>query len=398
MVNSPYRITATAPAYSPRTACAPLPATGVYRGKNATNDICQVQVRVSNPHGTSATGRIRPPDEGAVVVNSLGVLVAPPGCGCETMQAPTEFDYAPKPSITSVSTSAGAASLASEKGGTVLTIRGKGLDPLAIDWADFGNPALESSMDTNYVFLTGTEMQIVAPAQAVTVGPLEVPFSVKTMAGQSAPVTVTYAGVPDVTGVVNTVNSTKLDGTSGAPDTGGTPIRVSGHGFEGQLIAPIVFSDAESTLSTGTQYTYTVNSDTSLSTQTVAQNPALVDVELCTVSGCSLDPPADYLYLYPPGNPQVTSVSPSSGPAGGGTKVTVDGDNLGCPLSVYFGTVKAESFTPVQAVLDCGSTTRVLATSPGGTAGTSVLVTVGTIESYFTGSGRGTSTGSFTYK
>ena len=81
---------------------------------------------VTGSHGTSAAGHILPPAEGAVTVNSLGVLVAPPGCGCETMQAPTEFDYLPAPSITSVSTSSGAASLASEKGGTVITVRGKG--------------------------------------------------------------------------------------------------------------------------------------------------------------------------------------------------------------------------------------------------------------------------------
>jgi len=398
VVNSPYRITATAPAYSSRTACAPLPATGVYRGENAANDICQVQVRVTNPHGTSATGRIRPPDEGAVVVNSLGVLVAPPGCGCETMQAPTEFDYAPKPSISSVSTSAGAASLASEKGGTVVTIHGSGLDPLTIDWADFGNPALESSMDTNYVFLTGTEMQIVAPRRALTTDPSTVPISVKSLAGQSAPATVSYAGVPEVTAVVNTINSTELDGTYGAPDTGRTPIQVSGQGFAGQLIAPIEFADTSSPFSLGTQYTFTVNGNTSLATQTVAQNPALVDVRLCTVTGCSRNRPADLLYIYPPGNPRVTSVSPASGPAAGGTKVTIGGNNLGCPLEVFFGNVKAESFTLVKALLDCGSTTTVRATSPPGTAGTEVGVTVGTIESYFTGSGRGTTTARFTYK
>jgi len=398
-VNSRYRITATPPAYSPRTACSPLPQTGVFAGENATNDICQVQVRVANAHGSSATGPILPPAEGPVVVNSLGVLVAPPGCHCETEQAPTEFDYVPAPSISSVSTSAGAASLASENGGTVITVRGAGFDPLTIDWADFGPPGLGSSIDTDYVFLTGTEMQIVAPGrQALTVGPSSVSFSVKTPAGRSASRTVRYAGVPKVTGVVNAINSRELDGTYGAPDTGGTPITVSGQGFAGQLIAPIEFTDTKTPYSLGTQYTFTVNGDTSLSTQTVAQNPAIVDVRLCTVTACSRNRPADLLYLYPPGNPRVTSVVPNSGPAAGGTKVTIGGENLGCPLEVFFGNVKAESFTPVQALLDCGSTTTLHATSPPGKGGTKVPVTVGTIESYFTGSGRGTTTGSFTYK
>jgi hypothetical protein len=65
-----------------------------------------------------------------------------------------------------------------------------------IDWADFGNPGLESSMDVDYVYLTGTEMQIVAPPQTATSNPLEVPFSVKTLAGQSNAVPVTYASTP----------------------------------------------------------------------------------------------------------------------------------------------------------------------------------------------------------
>jgi len=396
-VNSPYRITATPPAYSAGTACSPLPSSGVFTGEDAANDICQVQVRVANANGTSATGRILPPAEGAVVVNSLGVLVPPPGCKCETAQAPTEFDYVPTPAITSVSTSSGPANLASEKGSTVITVGGSGFDPLTIDWADFGQTSLESSMDTNYVFLTGSEMQIIAPSEALTVGPWSVPLSVNSLAGQSAPTTATYAGVPQVTAVVNTTNSTELDGTYGAPDTGRTPIQVSGRGFAGQLVAPIVFTDTQSPYSTGTQYTFTVNSDTSLSTETVAQDPALVDVQVCTVTACSRKRPADLLYLYPPGNPQVTSVSPSSGPAAGGTKVTIGGDNLGCALEVFFGNVKAKSVKPVKALLDCGSTTTVHATSPPGMVGANVPVSVETIESYFTGSGRGTTTASFTY-
>jgi hypothetical protein len=397
-VDHPYEITVTAPAYSSHTSCSPLPSTGVYKGESAANDICQVQVGVANQHGTSAPGHILPPWEGTVTVNSLGVLVAPPGCKCETEPAPTEFDYVPAPVIRSVSSSSGPASLASEKGGTVLTVDGAGFDPLTIDWADFGDPNLESSVDTNYVFLTGTEMQIVAPAESLSVGPLDIPLRVKTYGGQSGPTTVTYAGVPVVTAVVNTANSTALDGIYGAADTGRTPIEVSGRGFSGQLIAPIEFSGTKTSYSVGTQYVFTVESDTSLSTQTVQQNPALVDVRLCTVTGCSLNRPADLLYLYPPGNPNAASVKPASGPATGGTKVAIAGNNLGCPLDVYFGNVLAESVTPVKAILDCGSTTTVDATSPPGETGTTVAVSVSTVESYFTGSGLGSTSARFAYK
>ena len=33
-----------------------------------------------------------------------------------------------------------------------------------LDWADFGDPAPGGSQDIDYAFLSGTEMQIVAPA------------------------------------------------------------------------------------------------------------------------------------------------------------------------------------------------------------------------------------------
>ena len=397
-VDSPNRITVTPPAYSASTTCAPLPTTGVYAGENAANDICQVQVQVTNSRGQSSLGQILPPDEGPFAVNSLGVLVPPAGCGCEIAQAPTEYDYVPPPTITSVSTSTGgAANLASEKGTTVLTVHGTGLNPLTIDWANFGPASRETSQNTGFIFMTGTELQIDVPTQSVTTGLLKVPFSVRTLAGQSAATSVTYAGIPRVTRVVNARQHKTFRGIYGAQDTGGTPITISGKGFTRQ-VSLVEFTDAESPNSTGTQYTFDVASYRSLRTQTVQQNPALANVELCTVTGCSRPVRADRLYLYPPGNPDVTSVSPSSGKAAGGTKVTIHGNNLGCAIGVFFGKARARSFTQTQTFLDCGSTIRLTARSPKGKAGAKVPVSVETIESYFAGTGHGTTSAKFTYK
>ncbi len=395
-VMSPYRIAVTPPTYSSHQACSPLPTTGVYAGENATNDICQVQVRVSNTNGTSSIAKILPPLEGAVAFNSEGVVAPPPGCNCEVAPAASEFDYTPAAKISSVSTSSGPASLANENGGTLITVHGAGLNLQTLDWSDIGAPSQASSIDTAFVFVTGTEMQVTAPAQPPTVDALTLPFSVKNLAGQSPSKNLTYAGVPNVTAVVNTINSTQLNGSYGGPDTGRTPIQVSGGGFNGQLLR-VQFTDSNSPFSLGTQYSFTTASDTSLSTQTVAQNPAIVDVQACTVSGCSVNPPADLFYLYPPGDPKVDSISPTSGPAAGGTKTVISGENLGCPLSVFFGNVQAASFTPVQTFLDCGSTAAVDATSPPGTSRTKLPVTVTTVESYFTGSGRSQTNASFTY-
>jgi hypothetical protein len=390
-VDSPYRIAVTPPAYSARTACSPLPSGGVYSGEDARNDICQVQVRVSNRHGSSAVGRILPPLEGAIVLDAMGVLVAPPGCGCETAPAPTEYDYAPAPSITSVSTTtADPGSLASEGGGTLITVTGQGFNPLTIEWADFGPPALESSMDTDFAYLSGTQMQIAAPGEPLSTEPVAVRFSVRSLAGQSSGSSVAYAGVPLVTAALNTAT-----GKNGAADTGGAPMAITGHGFD-QAVGPLQFVDT-STQALATQYTYTARTDSRISTESVASNPGLDDVEVCSVTACSLNPPADYFYLYPPGNPKVTSVTPATGPAGGGTKVAIRGQNLGCVTGVFFGTVAAAKFSNQQAELDCGSTTLVKAVAPAGKAGTKVKVTVTTVESEFTGSGHSSSTAFFSY-
>ncbi len=397
VVDNDNRITVTPPAYAPSTTCSPLPTGGVYAGENASNDICQTLVRVGNAHGLSPVAKIPAPYEGAYATNSLGDTVLPAGCGCEGVPAPDEYDYLPQPAITSVSTSSGAASLASESGDTLITIHGRGFSPLAIDWVDFGDPGDESSVDTDYQFVSGTEIQIVAPAQPTTVDPFTIPVSVRTLAGQSAPASATYAGIPTVTSVTNTQNAKRLDGVSGASDSGGTPIQIDGRGFAGQLTGPIQFTDSASGPSFGTQYTYRVVSDDEVDSSTPQINPGLDDVQLCTVSGCSATSPADELWLYPPGDPRVTSVTPSSGPAAGGTATRVHGANLGCPLQVFFGNAVAASFSAVKSDLDCGATSEVRATSPAGPAGTKVPVTVQTVESYFTGSGRGTTTAGFSY-
>jgi Pro-kumamolisin, activation domain/IPT/TIG domain len=395
------QIQVTPPPYSPQTACTPLPKTGVYAGEGAGNDICQVQVVVHGPSGASATGKILAPLEGSPTAEQDGALEAPPGCGCEVYPAATEFDYAPAPEITSVSTSQGAASLASETGETLVTVHGRGLSRFTFDYAFFGQPGLESSLDYGISFASGIELQIAAPAtasspQTATVQPTSLPFSVRTLAGYSAQTPIEYAGVPRVSAVANTTSKITLEGVGGAPDTGGTALSISGKGMEGQVTV-VRFEGTEGPESQGTNYAFNATSDKRLLTQTVSQNPALVNVQACTVSGCSATSNGDQLYLYPPGQPAVESLTPSKGSSAGGTTVVVHGQNLGCPLAVAFGEILAESFTPVQALLACGSTTAVDAVSPAGSPGGEVPVTVTTLESYFTSTGDAPSTARFRF-
>jgi hypothetical protein len=390
------RITVRAPRITAATACAKLPHAGVYAGENAGNDVCQVQVRVRTAEGVSAPSRIRPPLEGPLWRNVLGVLLHP-ACSCEVAQADDEFDYLPRPRIDSVSTSGGPASLASERGGSVITVKGSGLNPLDIDWANFGDPANDASVHVGYVFLSGRKMQIRAPRHEVTLGIGSTMLSVKTLAGQSNAKPVRYAGLPAATSVINPANRTRIGGVGGAPSTGGTPIEVRGARFRGQILSLAISGLNAAEASAGTQYRFTVSNATSLRTRTTAQNPGLVAVEPCTVTGCAKGSLRAGLLLYPPGLPHVTAVSPASGPAAGGTPITVTGHGLGCPLQVLVGGVPATGVTPGTSIIGCGSTTTLTAITPAGTSQTAAPVTVTTAAGAFSGRA-GSSSASFAYR
>jgi hypothetical protein len=365
--------------------------------QNALNDICQTQVVVTTPKGQSSTSPILPLYEGAIAFASDGVLPAPPGD--EAAPAATEYDYVPLPQITSISTTAGPGSLASENGDSVVTIRGKGFNLASLEWVNFGDPTQASSQQFfNLVEVTGTKIEIVAPPfGAETIDPSNVPVSVQSAAGLSNQTDATYAGAPTISNVLATAGPTAQTNT--APDTGGTPIDVKGQGLANQVLA-LTFNDVSpNPFSFGTQYHFTVNSDTDITSTTVSQNPAVVDTQACTVTDCSPptsanNDPSDVFILYPPGDPKIDSITPNTGPASGGTKVTITGENLGCVTSVTFGSVAAVDATNAEALLDCGSTNTVTVTAPPGSVGP-VTVSLQTVESEVTGAPP--ATGTFTY-
>ncbi len=88
----------------------------------------------------------------------------------------------------------------------------------------------------------------------------------------------------------------------------------------------------------------------------------------------------------------------TAGPANGGTKVTINGRDLGCVSGVFFGTVPAKKIHNPTTFGHCGSTTQIVATAPAGTPGRTAKVTVTTIESEFTGTGRSKSAATYTYQ
>jgi hypothetical protein len=112
------------------------------------------------------------------------------------------------------------------------------------------------------------------------------------------------------------------------------------------------------------------------STQILAVAPAhpagQVRITVTTPGGSSASTPNDiYTYAYPV--PRVTSISPTSGPAAGGTTVTVAGYGFTGATGVYFGTTLVTSTIVVNAQAN-----QLTVKSPAGTSGATVNVRVRT--------------------
>jgi hypothetical protein len=380
-VVSSYEVLATVPALSgTQTTCE--------TALSASDDICQTEVVVTNANGSSKSYPISPAYEGLISYNASGALVPSPGCGCELTPAPSEYDYFPPPRITSVSTSAGPFDYADEGGTSMVTITGQGLNNLSLNAVLFGPSGRYSSIDPSITFASGTELQVIAPPIARTVNPRNVPVTVTTLAGTSNSPITTYAGVPIVTSV----------SPDAAPDTGSTAVEVVGNGFSDARI--INLDGTGSSLSYASAHGFHLSSNLRATFFNPPQPSAIVHVEVCTATACSMAATANRMTIYARGNPVVTGTSPRSGPAHGGMLVTIHGRNLGCATRVYFGSRRAASFRNASApYLDCGSSSLVVARAPPGQPGTTAAITLQTAESAATRSGRSkvVATAKFTY-
>ena len=111
-----------------------------------------------------------------------------------------------------------------------------------------------------------------------------------------------------------------------------------------------------------------VVSSTSITATVPAGSAGTVDVQVTADGGTSQANSADqFTYLTPPPAPTVSSVSPSSGPAAGGSSVTITGTGFITGSSVSFGANAATD-------LDVLSSTSITATSPAGSGTVDVTV------------------------
>lgn len=367
-------IKVTIPAYSSlNTACE----TSI----SLTNDGCQTELVVSNTNGDSNSDPIVKPFTGAPYEGSSSGAPVPDcvtDASCEVAPANSEFDYLVAPTITSF-----APSYVSEDPDfpSIGTIHGSGFDFLGLEWVNVGSASLDASQVSELVSVTPTEIQFTVPG---TSGPSKLPvtrkLSVAAQQGLSNISVLTYAGVPKLTTV----------SPQAGPDTGGTHFTLTGTGFDGVSRADggsIAYMYVDFGIASTQLSGYTANSaGTQITGTTPAINPGQFVVEVCTVTLCS-EPPASQkgfdastFDFFDSGDPVVTGLSSSSGPASGGSKVVITGQNLSDVTSVKFGSATAEA-TNAEEILTNGSNSEIDAIAPPGKAGSTVDVVVSTMES-----------------
>jgi hypothetical protein len=150
---------------------------------------------------------------------------------------------------------------------------------------------------------------------------------------------------------------TGLNPTSG-PAAGGTSVTITGSGFTGTTAV-----NFGTTAATG----FTVVNDTKI-TATSPAGTGAVDVTVTTPAGTSPTTAADKFTFNAVAAPTVTGISPTNGPATGGSLVTITGTGFTGATAVNFGTVAATNLTVVNDA-------TITATSPAGTGVVDVTVT-----------------------
>jgi hypothetical protein len=277
------------------------------------------------------------PAEAAGIVD---VTVTTSG-GTSATSSADKFTYAASPTVSGLNPSNGPSS-----GGTSVTVTGTNLSSATT--VSFGASSGTITADS--------ATSITATAPSGNAGAVDV--TVTTAGGTSATSAAdkfTYVALPVVTGLT----------PASGPIAGGTVVTIAGT----NLIATtaVKFGSVNATI--------TADSATSITVTAPAEAAAMVDVTVTTTGGTSATSSADkfaYVAL-----PVVTGISPTSGPASGGTTVTISGTNLSAATTVSFGgslgTITADSATSITATAPSGivGAIDVTVTTPGGTSATS---------------------------
>ena len=311
--------------------------TGFFPGSTVTvGGTAGIEPDELSADGTELTFTTPPGAAGDAPVTVTGVLGT---------SAPLEFTYlAPpvgSPVLTGIAPAAGPVA-----GGTPVTLTGTGFTAgSTITIGDATGLVGTLSQD-------GTQLTVTTPPAPAG----EVTVTVTNATGTSAPLTFTYQAPPAVAPVV-----TSLSPTAG-PAGGGTTVTVTGTGFTGDSTVTVGGASGirpDTVATDGTTLTFT----------TPAGAAGTADVSVTSPAGTSGTVP--FTYQAPPaGAPVLTTLSPTTGPAGGGTAVTVSGTGF-----TTGSTVSVDGSGPITPTAVSADGTSLTFATPAHAAGT-VQVTV----------------------
>lgn len=192
----------------------------------------------------------------------------------------------------------------STAGGTTVTITGTNLaNALSVH---FGSKAATITANT------ATSVTVTSPSGSGTV-----PVTVTTAAGTSNPLSFFYIGAPFKS------NLSPITGVT----AGGNIVTINGTGLSTASAVHFGSATATPTVVNDGQLTVAVPAGT---------GPGPVSVSVTTAGGTNNG--LTYTYV---GAPTITTLDPNSGPASGGTVVTITGANFSTTQSVTFGAVPA---------------------------------------------------------
>lgn len=275
----------------------------------------------------------------AVVVDlrltaNVGVVVVDVNLG--SIQLAEASCQAPTAVTTSMTPATGPTS-----GGTTVTVTGTGLqNTTAVTFGGVPAASFTAAPD-------GTSLTAVTPATE-TAG--AVPVVLARPTGNLNPGTFTYVA-PTLAGVDPPQGTT----------AGGTAVTLTGTGLAGATGVSFGGTVVPATASTATTVTAT----------TPAHVAGTVDVTV-QLPGADVTAAGAYTYV-PPTAPIVTGFTPPTGPAAGGTPVTITGSNLGTVTAVTFGgtpgaiTAQTAGSLTVTTPPHAPGAVPVVLTNPGGT-------------------------------
>ncbi len=347
-----HAVTLTPPASSPSAGTLPA-VTGLSPASGSTGGGTLVTIKGTHLDGPVTVSFGAKAGTITVDLNTEIVVKSPPGKGTVEITVTTpagtgkagEFSYhSPKAHMAAPAASGVFPATGPAAGGTSVTISGTGLADATM--VSFGGVAGMITTDS------AAQITVSSPPGNGTVD-----VAVTTPGGTSTAGTFSYTAAPAAPAV------TGISPASG-PTSGGTSVTISGTGLASA--SKVSFGGAAGTITADS------------STKITAKSPAgkgTVTVTVTTSGGTATAGKFTY-QAAAPAAPVVSGVSPASGPAAGGTSVTISGKNLSGASKVSFGstggTITADSSTSITAKSPAGSgTVNVTVTTKGGTSATS---------------------------